>query len=174
MSDFIEKEKNGVRRIYELVVINTIGAKNIPDLVEGAVISTFGLLLCFTGLALALYLDAPFSAAILKLGFLGYLSVLLYHFINIRELKLKDKPISAGRLVIFLSKVLGVLLLLAVLDVGMGVSRMLAEAANTAGSLEIFLSSLPALLVIGLPLFFWQQLCEYTVIDDFVRRKLNE
>jgi len=171
MSGFVKNEKNGLHRAYDLILINTIGAKNIPDLVEGAVISTFGLFLCFAGLALAVYLDAGFSAAILKLGFWGYLSVLLYHFINIRKLK---PPSNMGRLVIFISKVLGVFLLLAVLDVGIGVSRMLAEAVKAAGSFDIFIASLPALLVIGLPLFFWKHLCEYTIIDDFVRRKLNE
>lgn len=170
----IEKEKKYLHRVYELIIVNTIGAKNIPDLVEGAVISTFGLLLCFTGLAISLYLNAQFSSAVLKLGFLGYLAVLLYHFISIRELRLVQKPSRRASAVVFFSKFVGVVLLLAVIDVAIGLSRMLGDAARAGGAYDIFLVSLPALVLIGAPLFLWHQLCEYTVIDDYVRRKLNE
>lgn len=178
ISELIEREKKLLRRAYSLITITTVGSTSIRDLVEGAVIATFGLLACFLGFLVAEYFDSRASSAILTLGALGYLSVLLYHFISIRELRIAGMPAGGGRkrakAVVFLFKLAGVLLLLALLEVGLGTGWMLGNAAKAGGSVGLFMTALPALVILAFPLFFWYQLCKYTVIDDFVRRKLNE
>ena len=169
-------EESFLKKIYNLVIINTLEKVedkfDIHGLVAGAIVGTFGFLICWIfSYIFGYYL--PDSQIVVELGIFAYLSIVVHHYFEFRrELwKTLKRPVRKLENFILIMAV-GVAMFaiyLMLLNSSIGVLRFYSGIADQ-GRLVVFLRTLPGLVVLALPLFTWHQLAKWTPIDDLVRK----
>ncbi|MFH1786130.1 MAG: hypothetical protein ABH829_00550 [archaeon] len=170
-------EDSFAKKIYSLVVVNTLDKAHdrfdIHGLVAGTIVSTFGFLICL----LASYVFAynnflQASGLVAELGVFAYLSIVLHHYFEFkRELwKTLKRPVRKAENILLIAgtAMLMVIVYIFLLNSAIGVIRFYRIVAGT-GKLFVFIRSMPGLLVLALPLFTWKQLCKFTPVDEFVK-----
>jgi hypothetical protein len=156
--------------LYRLLVINSLDKlDDLKEMVSGAIVAAFGVLLCFGGYLVFAYAGMPLSAAIAILATYAYLAVMLYHFVRYKkdrreEIK-KHYRLFSNTFELTISYVLLFILYLAVIEKALYVAFFFPE--TSVGS--TFLAALPGLVVMALPLFVWEPLCDYTPVDEIIK-----
>jgi len=155
-----------LQRIYKLLIINTLDTiSEIDTVVEGTVVSVFGVVI--TGAVWLLFRGTAlnFSAEISLLGCYAYLAVLIYHVLkHEKDKKSQDYTAESVRgIVVFMSASVLVLVMLLIVNKALFV-------AGLDGGVRTGLAGIIAIL---LPLVVWEKLCDWTPVDEIVGRVMR-
>ena len=153
----MKKEKESIwSRIYKLLIINTLDTvSRIDTLVEGLIVSAFGVIITGSASLFFRYAAYDFSAEIATLGFYAYLAIFVYHMLKHE----KDRKGYMKWGIVIMSSCLLVLLGFVILN----------KAFFIAGLDRGILKALPGIIAILLPLVAWEKLCEWTPVDETIR-----
>ncbi|MFH1424293.1 MAG: hypothetical protein ABIG20_01285 [archaeon] len=153
--------------VHRLLVINTLQPiMRIDSLIEGLVVSTFGVLISLFGAAIFTQLELVRSAQIAVLGFYAYSTVLVVHYLYYKWGKRKEWTILADKSRNYLPMLLGSIL---VWSLYLKVVDRALYLAILPGGLQFVLEGLPGLIALMLPLFAWEWLSKVTPVDEIVR-----
>lgn len=155
--------------LRRLLTINTLQPiMRIDTLVEGLIVSTFGVLVCLIGVLAFDYLGWVNSGEIAILGVYAYLTVLLYHYAHYKWDKFKErKRLTTKMLNRFTLVVAGVVLIALYLLV---VDQAFRIAILFQGGKALSVAVLPGLVALAFPLFAWEWLCKVTPVDEIIRK----
>lgn len=164
-------EKVLPNKVFDLLIINTLHRLgdefNIHGLVSGTVVSIYGI---FIGL-IAWFLFVPtsliHSALITQLAVFSYLAILNHHILELVKTRGKELPDLGLRA---LSTIILVLVYLFLIDLAIGAGKFLVTLQAAYGVPNTLLWSLPGIVVLLLPLLFWEPLCKVTPVDELVER----
>lgn len=166
---------NGEKRenwLYRLLIINTLESiQNIDTLIEGLIVSAFGIIFGLAGFFAFQHAGLEFAAAVSKLAFFAYLAVFLYHFVQYWEEKEPKKwyrkGAKWGRIV--LGIIFTLFVYLWIIEQGLYIAKIFPLASESFGTGMLFLRALPGLIVLVIPLVAWEKLMEWTPVDEIVK-----
>lgn len=164
-----------LKKLYNLIIINTLDRiDNINSVVDGVVVSIFGMLLGLAGYYGFGFIGFAYSAQISFLGVVAYLAVGLYHMVEYEREKVRTKRMFSRYIESSLEImiILLILLFLYVMVFDQIIAVWLAGklAQEQYGLSMRVLRGLPGLAVLAFPLFAWEKFAEWTPTDEILRK----
>ena len=163
-----------LNKIYRLLVINSlekVGDRfNIKDLESGMIVSVFGMLFCAVGVFVFQMFPLFDSQIVAGLGFWAYLSIFVHHVVEYEKGKWPKKGRSMGSiLIVAVSTIVMLLIYIVLIDRAFGIVRYFIGIRTLLGLGTVFVHVLPGLVVLAIPLFFWEPLSKLTPVDKIVK-----